>query len=175
MHLQPRQEPGFFLSTLGPGTPACPILLENSSSEVYTYCFSRGCVGCVYLSVSLCFRASFCIPRALRESMGLSWDDLREPHEVPSPYGSKYFLSPTCHCTCYSAHKGCILRQEDPLSRPEWSSPLFIHSSSGTSLVVQWLGIRLPMQGTQVQSLVWGRSLMPQSSEAPAPRACAVR
>ena len=25
----------------------------------------------------------------------------------------------------------------------------------GTSLVVQWLGIQLPMQGTQVQSLVW--------------------
>ena len=25
----------------------------------------------------------------------------------------------------------------------------------GTSLVVQWLRIRLPMQGTQVQSLVW--------------------
>ena len=32
------------------------------------------------------------------------------------------------------------LRQEDPLSRPEWSSPLLIHSSSGTSLVAQWLG-----------------------------------
>ena len=26
---------------------------------------------------------------------------------------------------------------------------------SGTSLVVQWLGIRLPMQGTQVRALVW--------------------
>ena len=25
----------------------------------------------------------------------------------------------------------------------------------GTSLVVQWLGVRLPMQGTRVQSLVW--------------------
>ena len=25
----------------------------------------------------------------------------------------------------------------------------------GTSLVVQWLRIRLPMQGTQVQALVW--------------------
>jgi len=25
----------------------------------------------------------------------------------------------------------------------------------GTSLVVQWLGVCLPMQGTQVQSLVW--------------------
>ena len=62
------------------------------------------------------------------------------------------------------------LRQEDPLSRPEWSSPLFIHSSSGTSPVVQWLGIRLPMQGTQVQSLVRGRSLMPQSSEARTPQ-----
>ena len=26
---------------------------------------------------------------------------------------------------------------------------------TGTSLVVQWLRIRLPMQGTQVQALVW--------------------
>ena len=25
----------------------------------------------------------------------------------------------------------------------------------GTSLVVQWLRIRLPMQGTQLQALVW--------------------
>ena len=29
----------------------------------------------------------------------------------------------------------------------------------GTSLVVQWIGIRLPMQGTQVQSLAWGDSV----------------
>ena len=62
------------------------------------------------------------------------------------------------------------LRQEDPVSRPEWSSPLFTHSSSGTSLVVQWLGICLPIQGTQVQSVVRGRSLMPQSSEARTPQ-----
>ena len=27
--------------------------------------------------------------------------------------------------------------------------------NGGTSLVVQWLRIRLPMQGTQVQSLLW--------------------
>ena len=26
---------------------------------------------------------------------------------------------------------------------------------TGTSLVAQWLGIRLPMQGTQVRALVW--------------------
>ena len=35
----------------------------------------------------------------------------------------------------------------------------------GTSLVVQWLRIRLPMQGTRVQSLVWElRSHMPQDN-----------
>ena len=28
----------------------------------------------------------------------------------------------------------------------------------GTSLVAQWLGIHLPIQGTQVQSLAWGDS-----------------
>ena len=27
--------------------------------------------------------------------------------------------------------------------------------NTGTSLVAQWLRIRLPMQGTQVQALVW--------------------
>ena len=36
---------------------------------------------------------------------------------------------------------------------------------TGTSLVVQWLRIHLPMQGTQVWSLVWElRSHMPQGS-----------
>ena len=32
---------------------------------------------------------------------------------------------------------------------------MFKDSISGTSLVVKWLRIRLPMQGTWVQSLVW--------------------
>ena len=32
---------------------------------------------------------------------------------------------------------------------------LFFLRITGTSLVAQWLGIRLPMQGTRVQSLVW--------------------
>ena len=37
--------------------------------------------------------------------------------------------------------------------------------SAGTSLVVQWLRIHLPMQGTQVQSLVWElRSHMPRGN-----------
>ena len=27
--------------------------------------------------------------------------------------------------------------------------------SKGTSLVAQWLGVHLPMQGTRVRSLVW--------------------
>ena len=30
-----------------------------------------------------------------------------------------------------------------------------IKKHSGTSLVVQWLRIHLPMQGTQVRSMVW--------------------
>ena len=30
-----------------------------------------------------------------------------------------------------------------------------IKNTSGTSLVAQWLGIRLPMQGTRVRALVW--------------------
>ena len=34
-------------------------------------------------------------------------------------------------------------------------------SINGTSLVVQWLRIRLPMQGTRVRDLAWGRSHMP--------------
>ena len=29
------------------------------------------------------------------------------------------------------------------------------HTAEGTSLVAQWLRIRLPMQGTRVQGLVW--------------------
>ena len=59
---------------------------------------------------------------------------------------------------------------------------------SGTSLVVQWIGIRLPMQGTRDQSLIWedptGRgllnsvcpellSLRAATTEARGPRACA--
>ena len=36
------------------------------------------------------------------------------------------------------------------------SSSVKIKSTSqGTSLVAQWLRIRLPMQGTQVRALVW--------------------
>ena len=31
----------------------------------------------------------------------------------------------------------------------------FKKCTSGTSLVAQWLGTHLPMQGTPVQSLVW--------------------
>ena len=37
----------------------------------------------------------------------------------------------------------------------------------GTSPVVQWVRVHLPMQGTQVRSLVWGlRSHMQQSNNA---------
>ena len=32
---------------------------------------------------------------------------------------------------------------------------LQVKNRLGTSLVAQWLRIRLPMQGTQVQALVW--------------------
>ena len=28
-------------------------------------------------------------------------------------------------------------------------------ANTGTSLVIQWMGIRLPVQGTKVRSLVW--------------------
>ena len=31
----------------------------------------------------------------------------------------------------------------------------YLKNQSRTSLVAQWIRIRLPMQGTQVQSLVW--------------------
>ena len=40
---------------------------------------------------------------------------------------------------------GAPLPQGQPLSKP----------SPGASLVIQWLGIHLPMQGTRVRSLVW--------------------
>ena len=39
-----------------------------------------------------------------------------------------------------------------------------------TSLVVQWIRICLPKQGTQVRSLVWEGSHMPQGNQAHAPR-----
>ena len=32
---------------------------------------------------------------------------------------------------------------------------IFLKNQSGASLVVQWLRVCLPMQGTQVQALVW--------------------
>ena len=35
-----------------------------------------------------------------------------------------------------------------------WTERFIINSAEGTSLVVQWLRIRLPIQGTRVQSLV---------------------
>ncbi|XP_067596174.1 receptor activity-modifying protein 1 isoform X4 [Pseudorca crassidens] len=38
----------------------------------------------------------------------------------------------------------------------EYSSRCYTTSSPGTSLVAQWLRIRLPMQGSQVRALVWG-------------------
>ena len=45
------------------------------------------------------------------------------------------------------------------------------NESPGTSLVVQWLRICLPMQGTQVRSLVGElRSHMPRGNEARAPQ-----
>ena len=53
---------------------------------------------------------------------------------------------------------------------------------SGTSLVVQWLRIRLPMQETWIQSLVRGKFYMPQSNYAygaqllsPCSRACKLK
>ena len=36
-----------------------------------------------------------------------------------------------------------------------FSSKFTLNLEMGTSLVAQWLRIRLPMQGTWVQSLVW--------------------
>ena len=51
----------------------------------------------------------------------------------------------------------------------------------GTSLGVQWLRIPLPVQGTQVPSLVWedltchrAKSLCPTTTEPEYPRACAL-
>ena len=41
---------------------------------------------------------------------------------------------------------------------------IFKKNTFGTSLMAQWLRIHLPMQGTQVRSLVWGRSHMLQSN-----------
>ena len=53
--------------------------------------------------------------------------------------------------------------------------------NDGASLVVQWLKIRLPMQGTQVRALVredptCSEQLSPRATtpEAQAPRACAL-
>ena len=46
----------------------------------------------------------------------------------------------------------------------------FFKEPSGASLVVQWLRIRLPMQGTRVQSPGPGRSHMPWSNLARAPQ-----
>ena len=62
-----------------------------------------------------------------------------------------------------------------------WGGPLLLHvipvpapscgglgvskSNKGTSLVVQWLSICLPMQGTWVQSLVWEGPTCPGASK----------
>jgi len=49
-----------------------------------------------------------------------------------------------CCCCCL-----CVWGPEKSLSRP------VSRSISGTSLVVQWLRLHLPMQGLWLQSLVW--------------------
>jgi len=38
-------------------------------------------------------------------------------------------------------------------------------NSSGTSLVVQWLGIYLPVEGTWVRSLLWEDSTNPGATK----------
>ena len=40
-------------------------------------------------------------------------------------------------------------------TKGEGSATWTVRKITGTSLVAQWLRIRLPMQGTWVQSLVW--------------------
>jgi len=42
---------------------------------------------------------------------------------------------------------------------------VFKYKCIGTSLVVQWSGIHLPMQGTQVQSLIWEDSTRHRAAE----------
>ena len=50
-------------------------------------------------------------------------------------------------CCCFCCL--CLWGPEQSLSTP------VSRSISGTSLVIQWLGLHLPMQGVWVQSLIW--------------------
>ena len=54
--------------------------------------------------------------------------------------------------------------------RISFSSKFFKKSNSGTSLVVQWLRICLPMQGTQVQALVREDSTCRRATKPRAPQ-----
>ena len=86
----------------------------------------------------------------------------RSPHPSQATLPHACDLMTSNHPFCYSVLKS----QQVPLSHPlpgkfllilqnpaQTSPPL--KDSSGTSLVAQWLRIRLPMQGTKFQSLVW--------------------
>ena len=69
------------------------------------------------------------------------------------------------------SHKG-LQRSEEQRHRPYpcmgGMSKLHSKSMRRASLVVQWLRIRLAMQGIQVQSLVWeSKSHMPRSTSSP--------
>ena len=106
--------------------------------------------------------------------MGLVvWERIR-PEEWRSE-GRGGLPGPTQNCRSIGAAEGvwgplhCGYAPSSPLplypafhGKPHWelntnifTAYLYHKSSWGTSLVVQWLRIRLPMQGTRVRALVW--------------------
>ena len=82
--------------------------------------------------------------RALHDQRGsLGWCPIL-PASISSPSGQDKTWA------CYQIICS-LVNKPDPNSLFHWSRI----SEYSTSLVVQWLGVRLSMQGTRVRSLIW--------------------
>ena len=72
------------------------------------------------------------------------------PHQKPESFFSivRFILIGSRSCT---GPKYLLPQVERPMNQKKSTEVVF----QGASLVAQWLRIRLPMQGTRVQALVW--------------------
>ena len=55
-----------------------------------------------------------------------------------------------CVCVCVYRHMEHIELLNALMEETRW-----LKATSGASLVAQWLGVRLPMQGTRVRAPIW--------------------
>ena len=121
----------------------------------------------------LCLALSTCDPQNQTLELSLQLEEPKSSAIVLGPINIKFPRLPSVTCrTLCARESGKVAFAVQPLEYrktcwkkmdDEWASlqyPLStnkacLRSNTGTSLVAQWIRIRLPMQGTQVPSLVW--------------------